>query len=160
MKRTRLRRRPELESLETVVLLSGISGAAANVAREPLAGGPIVLSGIASGTYKTTKIGEPTTFSEKGVISPLGKATIKGSIDYLEVNPTGTVTLTGVGKKHGKVFASVSTAGPYSPVYYTITGATGEYAGDTGSGVALVSSAPAKGKGPAHGKVTITFLPD
>ena len=56
------------------------------------------------------------------------------------MNPTGTVTLTGVGKKHGKVFASVSTAGPYSPVYYTITGATGEYAGDTGSGVALVSS--------------------
>ena len=152
MARKLVRRRPEVESLETMVLLSGIT------ASEPLSGGAVVLSGIAKGTYKTAKVGEPTTFSEKGTISPLGKVTIKGSIDYLEVHPSGTVTLSSASKKHGTITASLTTAGPFSPVFYTITSATGIFAGDTGSGESVLMTTPAKGRGPAHGKVTLTFV--
>jgi hypothetical protein len=122
--------------------------------------GVVVLEGTAKGTYKTPGVGAATTFSETGTISPLGKVKIRGSIQYFSRLPTGTVTISSATKKQGKIFATVSTAGAGDPVYYTITGATGIFAGDTGSGVARVALRPAKGKGGAHGDVTLRFVND
>ena len=163
MVRKRIRRRPQLESLETMVLLSGFSitqhqGAAAMVARQAHPDAAVVLLGSVKGTYKTA--GSLTTFSEKGDVSPLGKITLKGSIDYFLAHPSGTGTISSATRKHGKIISSLTTAGPDRPVYFTITSATGIYAGDTGSGEGLVSTVPAKGKGAAHahGKVTFTFV--
>jgi hypothetical protein len=156
MARNRFRRRPELEALETMVLLSAGPGAE-GAGTAAMTDAVLNMSGTAEGTYKTARSGEPTTFSEQGDVSPLGKVKIKGSIDYLLATPAGTVTISSAKGKRGTITASVVTGGPYSPIYYTITGATGVYAGDTGSGVAVLSSVPAKGKGPAHGKVVVDF---
>ncbi len=161
MVRKRLRRRPELESLETMVLLSGISAAehaasAVMLAREPVADAQIVFMGIAKGTYKTSS-SFLSTFSEKGTISPLGKVKIKGSIQYGILHPTGTVTVSIATRKHGEIIASLTTAGPDDPVFYTITGSSGIFAGDTGSGESVLTLKPAKGKGPSHGKLTVVF---
>ncbi len=162
MVRKELRRRPELESLETMVLLSGISavdhaGGEAMLAREPVADASIVLVGTAKGTYKTSS-SFLSTFNEKGTISPLGKVKIKGSIQYGILHPTGTVTVSSATKKHGKITASLTTAGPDDPVFYTITSSSGIFAGDTGSGESLETLTIAKGKGPVHGKVTVMFV--
>jgi hypothetical protein len=186
MIRKRFRRRPEFDSLETMVLLSGISvvehtGVAALVAPVAKSGGskstttPIVLSGTAKGTFQTGRgAGAPTSFNAKGVITPLGHATLKGSIQpalFAQISrqhipitvgtgkgvpsnspahPTGTVTL--AVRKHGKVFASLSTQGSGSPVFYRITGATGTYTNVSGSGEAIITTT-----GSSHGKLTITF---
>src|SRR5262245_33067420 len=141
MIRKKFSRRPELESLETMVLLSGVSvlrhsGVAVLVAREPQSSGPILLSGTARGTFRSGRgAGAPTSFSAKGSIGPLGKATLKGSLQFHVANPTGSVTLSV--KNKGKLFASLSTQGLGSPVFYTITGGTGAFAGDSGSGEAI-----------------------
>jgi hypothetical protein len=156
MIRKKFCRRPELESLEAMVLLSGTSvvrhsGVAALVAPVAKTAGPIVLSGSARGTFQAEGgAGAPTSFSGKGHISPLGNATLKGSLQLAIANPTGSVTLTV--KKHGQLFASLSTKGLGSPVFYTITGGTGTFAGDSGSGEAILTT-----KGSSHGRVTITF---
>ncbi len=99
-----------------------------------------------------------TAFSDKGNVSPLGKVTLKGSINYGAASPTGTVTIASATRKHGKITASLSTRGHDQPVFFTITGSSGTYAGDTGSGEVLLSVVQAKGKGPVHGKATLTFV--
>jgi hypothetical protein len=158
MIRKRIRRRPELESLETMVLLSGISalehhGAAAMVARETQAGSVITLSGTAKGTFKAA--GTSDNFLAKGSISPLGKISLKGTVNFAA--STGSLIIASTGRKHGKITASLTPNGPQNPVSYTITSASGIFASDTGSAEAVFSTVAAKGKGPAHGKVTITF---
>jgi hypothetical protein len=158
MIRKRLRRRPELESLETMVLLSGISalehhGAAAMVARETQAGGLITLSGTAKGTFKAA--GKSDNFLATGSLSPLGKISLKGSVNFAA--GTGSLIIASTGRKHGKITASLTPNGPTNPVPYKITSASGIFAGDTGSGEAVFDAVTAHGKGPAHGKVTIIF---
>jgi hypothetical protein len=156
MIRKKFGRRPELESLEAMVLLSGTSVVrhsvgAALVAPVAKTSGPIVLSGTARGTFQSGRGAvAATSFSAKGPISPLGKATLRGTLQLQTANPTGSVTLTV--KKHGQLFASLTTKGLGSPVFYTITGGTGTFAGDSGSGEAILTTS-----GSSHGKVTITF---
>ena len=96
MIRKRFRRRPELESLETMVLLSGLS----------VLEHPGVVAIAAQGCAPTRRQScleqpkEPTSsgagrtsfFSAKGSLSPLGKVTLKGSIDYGVASPSGTAT--------------------------------------------------------------------
>jgi hypothetical protein len=164
MIRTRFYPRPEVESLENMCMLSGLSmlehpGVTAMVARETQASEPIDLSGTLKGTYKSgAGAGAPTSFKAKGALSPLGKVTLKGSIQFSVANGAGTMTLKSVGKKHGTITASLIAQGLGSPVFYEITGSTGIYAGDTGSEEATFSAVATKGKGPSHGKVTITFM--
>jgi hypothetical protein len=67
------------------------------------------------------------------------------------------VTVSSATRKHGEITASLTTAGPDEPVFYTITGSSGTFAGDTGVGESILTLTPARGKGPAHGKVTVTF---
>jgi hypothetical protein len=166
MIRKRFYPRPEVESLESMCMLSGFSmlehpGVTAMVARETQASNPIDLSGTLKGTYKSgAGVGATTSFKAKGALSPLGKVTLKGSINFSVKPPlgAGTMTLKSVGKKHGTITASLTAQGLGNPVFYDITGSTGIYAGDTGSEQATFSTVAAKGKGPSHGKVTITFM--
>jgi hypothetical protein len=162
MTHKRFHRRPEVESLETMVLLSGGSAVEhpsvpAMIELHAQAGNAILLTGTAKGTYKSSSSGV-TTFSDKGTLSPLGKVTLKGSINYRAASPTGMVTFSSATKKHGKITASLSTQGPNQPVFFMIESSNGIYSGDTGSGEALLSVVRANGKGPQHGKVTITFV--
>ena len=162
MTHKRFHRRPEVESLETMVLLSGVSAVehpsmpAMNFMHAEV-GKVIVLTGTAKGTYKSSSRGL-TTFTDKGNLTPLGKVTLKGSINYGAASPTGTVTISSATKKHGKITASLSTQGPEQPVFFRITSSSGIYAGDTGGGEVLLSVVRAKGKGPEHGKATLTFV--
>jgi hypothetical protein len=153
--------RPEFDSLESMVLLSGLAAVghrahgAAMVRIEPALDVAVGLSGTARGTYHSGKaLGSPVSFSGKGPVTPLGHATVKGSLQLDVQMPTGQITLTA---RHTRIFANLSTAGLGQPFFYTITGGTGQFAGVSGSGVASVSTVPAHGKGPAHGHFTITF---
>jgi hypothetical protein len=162
MKRLTIRWRPELESLESMVLLSGVAGAAerpayaaaAMVATRPVSNAVVSLSGSASGTYRAGRaLGSPYSFSGKGNISPLGRASVKGSLQLAA--QTGQMT---VATRHGKIFANLSTPGGVGPpVNYTITGGTGQFAGASGTGTGVLSTSPSHGRGPAHGGFLILF---
>jgi hypothetical protein len=164
MNRMTYRRRPEFESLESMVLLSGVAAAgrhaaAALVATRPVTDALVSLSGTAAGTYRSGKAaGSPVTFTARGSVSPLGKAKVTGSLQLSIASPTGTMT---IAAGHNKVFANLSTKGLGAPVFIniTITGGAGKFAGASGSGEAIVNIVPANGKGPAHGHLTITFQP-
>ena len=148
MIRTRFHSRPEVESLEHMCMLSGLSmlehpGVMAMLARQTQASNPIDLSGTLKGTYKSgTGAGAPIGFKAKGALSPLGKVTLKGSIHFsFSVRfGAGTITLKSVGKKHGTITASLISDRIGNPVEYDITGSTGIYAGDTGSEEATFST--------------------
>lgn len=158
MKRTPVCRSPKLEALESKLLLSGSSdlhsqpGAALAAAVEKSATS-IVLLGTLKGTYHEAS-GNPYeyTLSEKGSLTPIGKATMKGSISYVTLR--GSVTISG---KHGKITADLATKLLSTVVDYTITGGTKQYAGASGRGVTVFTTVPGKGKGPIHGTNTITF---
>jgi len=158
MKRLMFRRRLELEPLESMVSLSGIvaaehtnHAAAAMVATKPVSDAVVSLSGTAKGTYRSGRAaGSAFTFTGTGTVTPLGHATLKGSL----LIPTGQLT---VSTRHGKVFANLSTAGLGTPVSYTITGGTRQFASASGNGEGILTVIPAHGKGPAHGRFTITF---
>jgi hypothetical protein len=159
MMRQRFCRRPEVESLESMVLLSGLSiaqrpGAAALVAHEAQTSSPVQISGTAKGTYAAGRaVGAPVHFSAKGSLTPVGRATLTGTLQLATASPSGTLTISV--KKQGKVFASLTTAGLGSPVFYTITGGTGTLAGESGSGEALVTTVPT---GRGRGRFTIDFV--
>jgi hypothetical protein len=161
MIRKSFRRRPELETMESKLLLSGVtqthfSPAAALTA--PIEKVPAVqLVGTAKGTFHEVAKGSLVyDYSAHGSLSPVGKSTVKGTTDY----GTGTGTVT-VSTKHGKINADVTLRDLGASADYTITGGTGQYSGATGSGVADLTNAFSKGKGPLHGKITITFvIPD
>jgi hypothetical protein len=158
MKRRPVRRSPNLEALESKLLLSGSSDlhsqpTAALVAPVEKSTAPILLVGTLKGTYREQG-GNPYayTLSESGSLTPIGKATMKGSINYISL--TGSASISG---KHGKITLSLVTKRSSNVVDYTITGGTKEYAGATGQGVTVFSTVPAVQKGPIHGKNTIVF---
>src|SRR5262249_16282228 len=109
MKRLMFRRRPEFESLESMLLLSGVAAAghpyhaaAAMVAsHRPVRDAVVSLSGTASGTYRAGRATGLFTFTGKGTVSPPGHATVKGSF----LMPNGQITIS---TRHGKVFANLS----------------------------------------------------
>jgi len=166
MIRRTIRQCPQFESLESMVLLSGVSVARhATVAGliaapDTRIGGPIVLSGTAQGTYHFgPEEGSPArpvvrvNFRAKGFVVPVGKVTLKGTMVHYLVTG-GTYTLS---SKHGKIFGDLITEG-LSPAFYSITGGTGKWTGVSGSGEALLTTLAAKGPGLEHGKVTIQFV--
>jgi len=129
--RKTMRRRPEVEALESMMLLS-----------------TLVLSGSDHGTYQIKGTEETTKGS--GSVSPLGHVTTAGKSIGVGA---GAVTLT---SKTGKLFLTdhltLSGIGSFSGTF-TITGGTKAFAGDTGSGKlqsAFSGSA-------THGKYTLTY---
>ena len=165
MNRKSCRRRPEFDSLETMTLLSGIS-AMAHPAALPIIGprdavaAAITFNGTVKGTYKSHGLGVPDSFAAKGSLSPVGKISLTGSAVFSPVNPTGSMTITSTKNKHNKIFATLTTDGLQGPVFYTITGGTGTFAGASGGGQAefAFTIAPHKGSGASHGKLTIMFI--
>jgi len=160
MIRKRFRRRPEFESLESMVLLSGgfapEHGLAALVVTGPKVKTPIALTGSAIGNYRFGHgLGTPINFGAIGLIKPLGGLTLKGSMLFEIQNPTGQVTIS---TSHGKVFATLSATSPGSVFSYTITGGTGKWANASGTGDAFVFTVPAGGVGSTHGRISINFV--
>src|SRR6516225_2899517 len=99
------RRRPELEPLESKLLLSGIStvmhkGVPALVLSHAHIDNSIAVSGMIKGTFKSGKLpGSPTTFNGQGTVSPVGHVTFKGSLKITIDNPKATATIsTGKGR--------------------------------------------------------------
>ncbi len=126
-----MRRHPEVEALESMMLLSTLA-----------------LTGSDHGTYTVKATG--TTTKGSGSVSPLGHVTTSGkSIG----GGAGEVTLT---SKMGKVFLTdhlkLSGIGSFSGTF-TINGGTKAFAGDTGSGKVQSTFIGS----PTHGKYTITY---
>ena len=158
MKRLMYRRRPQFESLESMVLLSGTAvavhpAAAAMVAMEPASTIPASISGTVKGTYHAGKAaGSPVTFTSSGMVSPLGHVTLKGSLQLSTTS--GNLILS---TKHGKVQAGAVVKTFPTIFTYTITGGTGRFAGATGSGLVSTNVDAFAGSGQSHGHFAITF---
>jgi hypothetical protein len=143
MTRKSVRRRPELESLESIALLSGIStvahpGVAALVDHLPQARKSIPLSGTVKGTFKNaTSPTAPITFSAKGSVKGLGQVTATGSLYFDNVSiPYGTMTLT---TSHGKISVKLKEKAYSGPFIMTINGGTTAYLGASGTGSSNVT---------------------
>ena len=164
MIRKTVRRRPELESLESMLLLSGIAvdghhAAAALVA--PAITSP--LSGTASGTFRVSKseqAGAPVSFMTQGNISPVGHLTAKGTFPlFASTAPQSVIIST----RHAKVTATLGAVQFGTPVAYQITGATGKYkflVGDSGEATLTVEppvNGTDEGQFPNKGHFTITL---
>src|SRR4051794_9284542 len=111
--RKNLRRRPEVEGLESMVMLSGAAGGIAELANNPP---PITgpLMGSATGTFKTNGLDPLAKIRAKGNVSPIGRVAFSGfaSFAILEA-PGGTLNAT---TKRGKMtidlgFSSVTDMG-------------------------------------------------
>lgn len=158
--RKKARVRPELESLESMTLLSGVSAAShqvisSQVEGTPKAGTTVELSGTVKGTYKAGKVfGAPITFKAKGSVSPLGSVSEKGSLLITLPGASASMTVT---TKHGKIDVTMSERVFGGPVKLTIDGGTGQYLGASGSGSGFVTFVPKSGKGPVHGTFDSTF---
>jgi hypothetical protein len=143
MKRS-TRRRPELESLEPMVLLSG----GLKHAPPPTPVPPVVsLVGSIHASGKLTS--QVVSVGGSGDLDSVGRVSVKYSADVL--TPSASVTL---GTKHGKIILvgdSLLAPGTNSgSIHYRVIGGTGSYLGATGSGNASVTVDPLKG-----GKVTL-----
>lgn len=138
------RRRPEFECLESMRLLSGVGGAAADA----VVPNPLHLAGSVHGTYHVKGI--VSTSKGSGSISPLGHVTESGKSLFLA--GTGSDTMS---TKQGKLFVDLSVR-PLGSAFagtYTIVGGTKAYAGETGSGNVLVTLVGTS----THGKYTSTY---
>ena len=77
--RKQLRRRPEVEGLEAMTLLSGMTGVAHQVealAKAPTLPNPLHVTGTLTGTL--TKKGHGETIKAAGKLSPIGKVSFSG----------------------------------------------------------------------------------
>ncbi len=153
MLRHAMRRRPQLESLETMVLPSGIAAAA--LVATPSS--PIALSGVSTGKYHV-KAGV-SDFTASGKLSPLGHSTLKGSIGAAASGHgyAGSLTIKAAKGKLSVAVTYLRLAGSLSEAEYSyqITGATGHLKGATGDGDAIVTVTP--GKSLTQGKLTIDW---
>ena len=158
MIRKRFQRRPEFESLESMVLLGGLTSEHASVtalvAMKAKVDGPITLRGSAIGSsHVENGLGTPIKFSAVGLIKPRGSLKLKGSILLSIQNPTGELKIS---TAHGKLYAAVneSASGVFT---YTITGGTGKWTHVSGSGEVFVFTVPSRSKGSSHGRIGIDF---
>jgi hypothetical protein len=182
--RHRFRRRPQVESLEALTLLSGASAAVGSI---PLAMTSHLLhvSGTVTGTYHAREIpdaGKTYDFSGRGRLSPLGHMVMNGSVQLpgLLISPiTGTtptspeafgeVVLTRPGGSLTLTLSAPSSdnATTLPDVFrYQVARASGQFKGDTGSGQLKIAVNPAPSTSSAapslaneHGTFTLVFIP-
>lgn len=175
--RTHLRRRPQVESLESISLLSAaaVPGAAAIVAAQAgtTTSQEIHLTGIAKGTYHA-HVANPDTgttftfFGRPSLIRPLGISILTGNIQspgfiahgqshglLVIANPSGSLTLRVTGPpQNGST--------PVPDVFtYKITNSSGRFRGDTGSGYIVLTLTPNPTANIAlveTGRFSMTFL--
>ncbi len=143
------RRRPELETLESVTLLSSFGHAAAVQAEAahktiaPTAPPVVALHGT---IHATGKLSGSTTLavSGSGNLGAVGTASAKVRVDL--ANPPSSITLSA--RKGRLVLAESSpllTSGNGGSTTYTVVGGTGSYAHATGSGTVTALYSIAKG---------------
>jgi hypothetical protein len=130
--RKQVRRCPQVESLESLRLLSGVAAAQPVAAIQSLQ-----LSGSLHGTTATRP---NPIFQVSGLVSPLGKvkAAGHGSIETV-TGPNGSFNLR---TTQGSVFVSTDVASVGKRSFsgdYSIQGGTGAYASEQGSGSFTVS---------------------
>jgi hypothetical protein len=120
-----LRCRPEVESLESMMLLSAMPHAVPN---------PLVLIGTERGTYQLR--GTNSVSKAAGLISPLGQVKDSGITSH--ITGLGNVTMT---TKQGKLFVELKlrASGSEYTGTYTITGGTKALVGETGTGTVQVT---------------------
>jgi hypothetical protein len=139
--RKQLRRRPEVEGLEAMTLLSGMMGVASQaveaLAKTPALPNPLDLTGTLSGTV--TEKGHGETIKAAGHLSPIGKVSFSGPATGF--SSSGGLTNLAIPGKAGKLFVSLNLtpAGTSLSGTYTITGGTKTLAGETGSGKVTVA---------------------
>jgi hypothetical protein len=151
--------RPQLESLESVTLLSGpsaaVHGVLAALATTASSAAAVHLTGTARGTYHVSianpDTGKDYTFLGSGQIAPLGTATLNGAIQspgFIAIgHSTGSLVLS---TPKGSV--TLNLTGPpqkgFTPVpdvfNFTITKATGTFKGDHGTGYIDLVLGPAR----------------
>ncbi len=158
--RKSFRRRPELETLESMALLSGFStaahqGIAALVEHAPQASSSTALSGALTGTFSAGRVlGLPSTFNAKGTINPLGKAAATGTLQRHFAPLGGTMTVV---TRYGKIYMNLSLPSVDGNTYrIKITGGTGMYLGASGGGSGVIWLV-AKGDEGLGGSFTFTF---
>ncbi len=161
MTRRKHQRRPEIEALESLELLSGITTVGhqettAMIVRGPRPSAVTVLSGTAKGKYHVTGGGTISVFSGTGKVSPLGAAKVHGTLNLAGFNTTGQFTLSS--KKLGEIFATVKPMGLSTDYTYQITGGTKSFAGASGSGVTTTTIIPSGGATATHGRFILVFL--
>jgi hypothetical protein len=131
------RRRPEVEALESMTLLSGVSGAVHEAAAT--VPNPMHLSGTLKGTFVPQ--GPTSGLLEKGsgtFNKPFGKV----SLPTTTISVTGTPQNLTIRGKAGSLNLKVeltSTAATGVSGTYQILGGTGSLASETGSGTVTVS---------------------
>lgn len=154
--RKQLRRRPEVEGLEAMTLLSGMAGvvpqAVEALAKTPALPNPLNLTGTLSGTL--TKKGHGETIKAAGNLSPIGKVSFSGPATGFSISG-GPSNLT-IPDKTAKLFMSLNLtpAGTSLSGTYTITGGTKTLAGEMGSG--KVTVAVTSVVSPVHFKATFS----
>jgi hypothetical protein len=175
--REHLRRRPQLESLESMTLLSGsaaaVGGAIAALVAPPAptSGHMIRLTGTAKGRFhahiNNPDTGKDFTFFGSGQVAPLGHVDLTGHIHspgfianghstglLVLSNPKGSVTLSLIGPVQSG----------FTPVpdtfTFKITNASGKFKGDTGTGFMVLELEPAAAPTLTgeHGSFTMIFL--
>ena len=135
MLRKSVRRRPELETLESIALLSGISTVAhpevaALVQHLPQASKNIHLSGTVKGNYSVSPLTATIKFSASGPVSPLGSVSATGSLQVLPT-PSGSMV---VKTKKGNIDVKLSATTIKGPYIVKIYGGTKAYLGAHGTG--------------------------
>lgn len=157
--RRSFRRRPELERLESVALLSGFStaphpGAAGFVEHASQSTSPITLNGVFNGTYKVPLYFQPTTFDAAGSINPLGKFSVNGALPLHSPNFISAATFV---SPAGTIEITLTQNNVQSTTYQIkITGGTGIYQGASGGGSGNISQYP-KGHQGLGGTLVFTF---
>jgi hypothetical protein len=183
--REHLRRRPRVESLESMTLLSGVSAAARGAIAAllgpvaPTSGHKIEPTGSVKGTYHVhitnPDIGKEFIFFGSGQVAPLKHVKLTGHITspgfIYHGHSTGLLVLS---DPNGSVTLAVT--GPpqngFTPIpdvfNFKITSASGKFKGDTGTGFMVLELDPAQtpttpsGGAPTpdgeHGTFTMIFL--
>jgi hypothetical protein len=167
--RDRWSRRPQVEALEALTLLSSVIPALHHAAavtvppNMPVANRQLNLSGEATGRYRATTIpdaGKAYTFHGTGEIAPLGHTDVTGNVQLpglIIPPPTTTGTTPPTVEAHGQLFLSdprgtvtLTLEAPLHdnadrlPPYfsYKITNASGAFRGDTGTGIVIIVADP------------------
>jgi hypothetical protein len=153
MTRKALRRRPRLESLESIALLSGFSAALhhavpALIATEPRSLTAAVLLGSFNGKWMRKTLTAPISFTGNGSVAGAA-ASLTGSLPH-GVIAGGSATIK---TSHGKI-TTHSTEKSGSAITFTVTGGTGKSEGASGTGTGNLSAPNSES---LHGTFKVTI---
>jgi hypothetical protein len=167
--KNRFHRKPTVESLESLRLLSGASQAVAVIPQMPSIavrrsiGAEVDLSGEIQGSYHASTnviTGKRYTFFGHGNVSPLQQSDLTGHVRLpgLVIAGNGTTTTTPATDAHGQIFLadpggtltltltapSRADADTLPAVFsYKVTNASGKFRGDSATGQVVIVTDPA-----------------